>query len=85
MGRILKLLTTALGQSKGSSNSIKLSEPVHPDYAFQSDSGMLSLRETGELSPKASEVPIISTLSAWAQLQVSSVLQGYLENAVRPL
>ncbi|PPR04401.1 hypothetical protein CVT24_013210 [Panaeolus cyanescens] len=63
MGRILKLLTTALDQSK--------------------ESGMLSLRETGQLSPAALAMLRISTLSAWAQLQVSSTLQGYLENVVK--
>ncbi|KAF8074912.1 clathrin-coated vesicle protein, partial [Lyophyllum atratum] len=64
MGRILKLLTTALEQSK--------------------DSGMLSLGETGELSPNASAMLRISTLSAWAQLQVATVHQTYLENVVKP-
>ncbi|CAA7266119.1 unnamed protein product [Cyclocybe aegerita] len=64
MGRILKLLTTALDQSK--------------------DAGMLSLGETGELSPNASAMLRISTLSAWAQLQVSSSQQTYLENVVKP-
>ncbi|KAG6857124.1 hypothetical protein H0H87_009256 [Tephrocybe sp. NHM501043] len=64
MGRILKLLTTALEQSK--------------------DSGMLSLGETGELSPNASAMLRISTLSAWAQLQVASPQQKYLEKVVKP-
>ncbi|KAG5643615.1 hypothetical protein DXG03_000582 [Asterophora parasitica] len=64
MGRILKLLTTALEQSK--------------------DSGMLSLGETGELSPNASAMLRISTLSAWAQLQVATPHQSYLENVVKP-
>jgi len=45
---------------------------------------MLSLGETGELSPNASAMLRISTLSAWAQLQVSSVHQEYLENVVKP-
>lgn len=45
---------------------------------------MLSLGETGELSPNASAMLRISTLSAWAQLQVSSVQQLYLENVVKP-
>ena len=45
---------------------------------------MLCLGETGELSPNASAMLRISTLSAWAQLQVSSVQQGYLENVVKP-
>ena len=45
---------------------------------------MLCLGETGELSPNASAMLRISTLSAWAQLQVSSVQQSYLENVVKP-
>jgi hypothetical protein len=45
---------------------------------------MLSLGDAGELSPNASAMLRISTLSAWAQLQVSSVQQGYLENVVKP-
>ncbi|KIM48466.1 hypothetical protein M413DRAFT_63181, partial [Hebeloma cylindrosporum] len=64
MGRILKLLITALEQSK--------------------DSKMVSLGEAGELSPNASAMLRISTLSAWAQLQVSSVRQEYLQNVVKP-
>jgi hypothetical protein len=45
---------------------------------------MLSLGETGELSPNASAMLRISTLSAWAQLQVSSVHQTYLQKVVQP-
>ena len=45
---------------------------------------MVSLGEAGELSPNASAMLRISTLSAWAQLQVSSMQQGYLENVVKP-
>jgi len=45
---------------------------------------MLSLGETGELSPNASAMLRISTLSAWAQLQVSSVQQSYLNDVVKP-
>ena len=45
---------------------------------------MLCLGETGELSPKVLAMLRISTLSAWAQLQVSSIQQGYLENIVKP-
>lgn len=48
------------------------------------DSKMVSLGEAGELSPNASAMLRISTLSAWAQLQVSSMQQGYLENVVKP-
>lgn len=51
---------------------------------FYIDSKMVSLGEAGELSPNASAMLRISTLSAWAQLQVSSMQQGYLENVVKP-
>ena len=54
---------------------------ISNDFA---DSGMLSLGEAGELSPNASAMLRISTLSAWAQLQVSSTQQAYLENVVKP-
>ncbi|KAJ7675207.1 armadillo-type protein [Mycena rosella] len=64
MGRILKLLTVALDQSK--------------------DSGMLSLGDTGELSPNASAMLRISTLSAWAQLEIASAQQAYLTNVLKP-
>ncbi|KAI5895636.1 ARM repeat-containing protein [Schizophyllum commune H4-8] len=64
MGRILKLLTTALEQSK--------------------DPGMLSLGESGELSPNASAMLRIATVSAWAQLEVASVSQVYLKEVIKP-
>ena len=83
MGRILKLLTTALEQSKGSALSSSVKTYLS-SLCSQLDSGMLCLGETGELSPNASAMLRISTLSAWAQLQVSSVQQGYLENVVEP-
>ncbi|CAK5267776.1 unnamed protein product [Mycena citricolor] len=63
MGRILKLLTAALDQSK--------------------DSGMLSLGDTGELSPNASAMLRISTLSAWAQLETASIQQTYLVDVIK--
>ncbi|KAH9916212.1 clathrin-coated vesicle protein [Fomitopsis serialis] len=64
MGRILKLLTSALEQSK--------------------ESGMLSLGEAAELSPNASVMLRIATLSAWAELQVASKSQKYLIDVVKP-
>ena len=82
MGRILKLLTTALEQSKGSVLFIKKTIVILIMTLL--DSGMLILGETGELSPNASAMLRISTLSAWAQLQVSSVQQDYLEIVVKP-
>ncbi|KAK2459742.1 hypothetical protein APHAL10511_008243 [Amanita phalloides] len=64
MGRILKLLTTALEQSK--------------------DSGTVSLGEAGEMSPNASAMLRMTTLSAWAQLYVAGSQQAYLENVIKP-
>jgi hypothetical protein len=44
---------------------------------------MISLGEAGELSPNASAMLRISTLSAWAQLQIASAQQSYLTNVVK--
>ncbi|EJD52751.1 ARM repeat-containing protein [Auricularia subglabra TFB-10046 SS5] len=65
MGRILKLLTSALEQSKGSF-------------------GTLSIGDMGQLSPNASVMLRISTLTAWAELQISSPLQSYLHDVLKP-
>ena len=80
MGRILKLLTTALEQSKGQ----HLSACPTNVLRSSSDAGMLSLGETGELSPNASAMLRISALSAWAQLQVATLHQEYLIDVVKP-
>lgn len=48
------------------------------------ESGTLSLGETGKMSPNASAMLRICTLSAWAQLQVSSTQQTYLQKVVQP-
>ena len=45
---------------------------------------MLSLGDSGELSPNASSMLRISTLSAWAQLEISSAHQAYLIQVVKP-
>lgn len=44
----------------------------------------ISLGETGELFPCLSAMLRISTLSAWAQLEVASYQQTYLLNVVKP-
>ncbi|EKM52639.1 uncharacterized protein PHACADRAFT_186750 [Phanerochaete carnosa HHB-10118-sp] len=67
MGRILKLLTSALEQCQG--------------YA---EPGMLRLGEAVDLGPNASVMLRIATLSAWAELQVSSTSQTYLIDVIRP-
>ncbi|KAH7108306.1 ARM repeat-containing protein [Auriculariales sp. MPI-PUGE-AT-0066] len=64
MGRILKLLTSALEQSKGF--------------------GTLSIGDLGQLSPNASVMLRISTLTAWAELQMASAQQAYLEDVLKP-
>lgn len=64
MGRILKLLTSALEQCQ---------EP-----------GMLRLGEAVDLGPNASVMLRIATLSAWAELQVSSTSQTYLTAVIQP-
>lgn len=45
---------------------------------------MVSLGDTGELSPNASAMLRISTLSAWAQLEVASINQAYLAAVLEP-
>lgn len=45
---------------------------------------MLTLGEAGELSPNASAMLRISTLSAWAQLEIASQQQAYLVAVVKP-
>ncbi|CCM02125.1 uncharacterized protein FIBRA_04202 [Fibroporia radiculosa] len=64
MGRILKLLSSALEQLK--------------------ESGMLTLGDAVELSPNASVMLRIATLSAWAELHVASNRQMYLADVVKP-
>lgn len=45
---------------------------------------MLSLGDAGELSPNASVMLRIATLSAWAELAIASSHQTYLKNVVKP-
>lgn len=51
---------------------------------MRAESGMLSLGEAAELSPNASVMLRIATLSAWAELQVASKSQKYLIDVVKP-
>lgn len=80
MGRILKLLTSALEQSKGECVILETWRLL----TTREDAGMLSLGESGELSPNASVMLRISTLSAWAELEVASSRQTYLKDVVGP-
>lgn len=81
MGRILKLLTSALEQSKGMSMSLTLDcSGLRSVIA----SGMLSIGDVGELSPNASVMLRISTLAAWAELETATIRQPYLQHVVSP-
>lgn len=84
MGRILKLLTNALDQSKGEALPISSTTPHSADTFHESEAGMLHLGDTAELSPNASAMLRIATLSAWAQLDVASNEQSYLKEIVAP-
>lgn len=83
MGRILKLLTSALEQSKG---QLRLLFPFHDRELtfYPIESGTLTLGDAGELSPNASVMLRISTLTAWAELEVASMHQNYLKEVVTP-
>lgn len=48
------------------------------------ESGMLAVGDVGELSPNASAMLRISTLTAWAELQVASSRQSYLKAIIDP-
>lgn len=81
MGRILKLLTSALEQC----------QRTLPDFVTQcigsyvvAEPGMLKLGESNDLGPNASVMLRIATLSAWAELQVSSAAQQYLTKVIEP-
>lgn len=48
------------------------------------ETGTLSLGDAGELSPNASVMLRIATLSAWAELAIASATQGYLKELIKP-
>lgn len=48
------------------------------------ETGTLSLGDAGELSPNASVMLRIATLSAWAELAIASAVQGYLKDLIKP-
>ena len=81
MGRILKLLTSALAQCNG-----EMSLPpdvISPDTAVLG-TALLSLGDAAEGSPNASAMLRIAILSAWAQLTSASSQQKYLQEVVKP-
>ncbi|KAG8721134.1 hypothetical protein FRC09_008363 [Ceratobasidium sp. 395] len=62
MGRILKLLTSALEQKPG----------------------LLSIGDVAQLGPNASVMLRVSTLTAWAELEVASAREEYLQAVLKP-
>ncbi|CAE7204243.1 unnamed protein product [Rhizoctonia solani] len=64
MGRILKLLTSALEQSKAP--------------------GTLSIGDAQQLGPNASVMLRVSTLTAWAELEIASAREEYLQAVLKP-
>lgn len=83
MGRILRLLTTALEQSKGAV-AATVNGYRSLTFCLATESGMLTIAEVGELSPNASVMLRVSTLTAWAELEVASSRQVYLKEVVGP-
>jgi HEAT repeat-containing protein 5 len=81
MGRVLKLLTSALEQSKG--NSQQIYDCGSRLSAFL-DAGTISLGDARDLSPNASVMLRIAIVSAWAELAVASVHQPYLLDVLKP-
>jgi HEAT repeat-containing protein 5 len=81
MGRILKHLTSALEQSKGNFFNFETHVPFIHDNP---ETGTLALGDAGELSPNASVMLRIATLSAWAELAIASGVRGYLKDLIKP-
>lgn len=80
MGRILKLLTSALEQSKGNVPPFSLQNLV----STRAEDGTISLGDARDLSPNASVMIRIATVSAWAELAVASTHQPYLLDVLKP-
>lgn len=83
MGRILKLLTSALEQSRGVSDIMSLPAGLGGLTGFPG-AGTFTLGESGELSPNASAMLRISTVSAWADLQLAGGEHKYLVQVIEP-
>jgi hypothetical protein len=80
MGRILKLLTSALAQCNG---NVLSAHVISSDIAVPG-TALLSLGDAAEGSPNASAMLRIAILSAWAQLTSAISQQKYLQEVVKP-
>jgi len=47
-------------------------------------SGMLAIGDVEQLSPNASVMLRIATLTAWAELEISGTVQAYLQEVLKP-
>jgi HEAT repeat-containing protein 5 len=81
MGRILKLLTTALESCKGEFEA--RCRRAIADLLF-AESDMSSLGDVKDLSSTAAVMLKTSIFAAWAQFQTASVTQPYLDEVIRP-
>ena len=81
MGRILKLLVSALTSFTGQQS---LQTFRNKAYRSVVDSGDPSVGELKGLSSNAQRMVKMAVLSAWAELQVASTEQEYLVEVVRP-
>jgi len=68
------------------SRKVTLSSSSMQEHSVHNDieTGMLSLGDAGELSPNASVMLRIATLSAWAELAIASAAQWYLKDLINP-
>jgi hypothetical protein len=63
----------------------RISLIIWPDWASLIEDGdMLSLGDVSDLSPNASVMLKISILAAWAELQIASQRQAYLNEVIKP-
>ena len=81
MGRILKLLVTALESFTGRHESTNNEAHANAFLDEAQDSAIGDLRG---LSPNAQTMVRMAVLSAWAELQVASIEQQYLVKVVKP-
>lgn len=60
--------------------------PVFPRLSvdFSAASGMLAIGDVEQLSPNASVMLRIATLTAWAELEIAGAIQAYLQEVLKP-
>ena len=84
MGRILKLLTTALESCKGGFSLCLALAVSCLTRLTCTDSDMTSIGDVKDLSSTAAVMLKTSILAAWARFQTASTRQPYLVDVIRP-